>query len=380
MMIVWILLAFALEGHKICSGNVTVDGRVMAGAIFDYGMWMSTWNAGSRDDQKDEVYFYLPKLESYEEALWWDQVFAWTENYFSLSRGTIKSIVLIENILAAFQMDEIIYHLKDHILGLNVGKWDYIFSFIKKFRHDNRFILPDRSEIGNDFPFLEAYTNLLIKTCRKRGCCCTGGMAPNIPTGLEATDRALYLKVLESKKRGAQIGLDGELVAHPTFVGAVREAFESTSPWTKEETRLGEEEMGSLLLRNRMGKVTLDGVAFDVRVVLFYIESWLRGEGGFVLDGSLEDLATSEISRSQLWYWIKHSVTTVEGTTVTLSMVLEIIVQLLESIRTSLGETEFLNRKFLLAQKIFVRLLDPEDFVGFMPDLMYPTLLLQDDV
>lgn len=351
-----------------------MDGEIVAGALFDFGIWMNTWFTSTLPQFRQECYFYIPKIEHYLEARWWSNVMAFLEDHFNLQRGSFKAIVLIENILAAFQMDEIIYEFRDHCLALNTGKWDYIFSFIKKFRHDPSFVLPDRSCLGMDQPFLSSYEKLLIQTCKKRGCFATGGMAPQLRGNSEEENQLIFKKIVSEKSRGAKATLDGELVADPKFVLAVKEAYQIKYPTPERSDEL---QLQTMLLSVPKGAITLEGIVFDTKVCINYIEAWLQGVGGLALDGVVEDLATAEISRSQLWQWIKHGATTRDGTLVTTKLVVHIIDQHLQKLKQQLGP-QFSNRKFSEARKVLVEeLLDTNKFVGFMPDILYPMIRTQ---
>jgi len=354
--------------------HVLVDGEIVAGALFDFALWVHTWFYNTSPEFKDECYFYVPKIENYLEARWWNSAFEFLENYYSLKHGTFKAVVLIENILAAFQMEEIVYEMRDHCLGLNTGKWDYIFSYIKKFRNVPTFLVPERSVLGMDQPFLAAYEKLLVDTCRRRGCFATGGMAPQLSTTDDDTNQKIYIQILKEKKRGVVAGLQGELIADPAFVQACRDAYTPLPPYD-EPTTQDPQKLQVQLLTAPTGPITDTGIFLNVNVSLRYISGWFRGLGTVAL-GAVEDIATAEISRSLLWQWVKHGAKTTDGAVITLQRVLGVISHCQSKIRQELGDLEFENQKFEIAQQILIRdLLDTSKFVGFLPDVLYPQIV-----
>jgi malate synthase len=286
------------------------SGPVSA-SLFDFGLYMHR-NAQRLLDHGTGPYLYLPKLESHLEARLWADVFVFAEDELGLDRGTIKATVLIETILAAFEMDEILFELREHSAGLNAGRWDYIFSIIKKFRGRPEFVLPDRAQVTMTVPFMHAYSELLVKTCHRRGAHAMGGMAAFVPSrrDAEVNERALE-KVREDKEREAGAGFDGTWVAHPDLVPVALDEFDRV---------LGERANQVERLRDQVdvaavdlldvavpgGEITEAGVANDVSIGLRYLESWLRGVGAVALDNLMEDAATAEISRSQIWQWLRH--------------------------------------------------------------------------
>lgn len=299
-------------------------GRAMAasGSLVDFGLYFFH-NAHALIDAGRGPYFYLPKIEASEEARLWDDVFTFSEEYLCLPHGTIRATVLIETLPAAFEMEEILYELRDHCAGLNAGRWDYIFSIIKTYRgRGARFVLPDRSEVTMTVPFMRAYTELLVQTCHKRGAYAIGGMSAFIPNRRdpEVTERALE-KVAADKKREAGDGFDGTWVAHPDLIPAAQAEFDAVlgeRPNQLDRQRDDVEVRPEQLIDLHIGRpITAQGVRDNVSVAIRYIEAWLRGQGAVAIDNLMEDAATAEISRSQVWQWIHQDRTTEDGTAIT---------------------------------------------------------------
>lgn len=313
-----------------------VDAHGQAGAasgsLVDFGLY-AFHNAHRLIENGHGPYFYIAKLESSEEAKLWDDVFTFTEEFLGLAHGTIRATVLIETLPAAFEMDEILYALKDHAAGLNAGRWDYIFSIIKNYRgRGARFVLPDRSEVTMTVPFMRAYTELLVKTCHQRGAHAIGGMSAFIPNRRdpEVTARAEQ-KVRADKQREANDGFDGTWVAHPDLIPIAQAEFDAVlgdRPNQVERRRDDVEVTAAQLLDVRIGREITDaGVRENVSVALRYIEAWLRGIGAVAIDNLMEDAATAEISRSQIWQWIHQDQTTAEGTAITRRWVRELVAE-----------------------------------------------------
>ncbi|WP_296197752.1 malate synthase A [uncultured Microbacterium sp.] len=306
-------------------------GRTLdaSGSLFDFGLYFFH-NAQALIDGGTGPYFYLPKIESAEEAKLWDEVFSFSEDYLGIEHGTIRATVLIETLPAAFEMDEILYELRDHAAGLNAGRWDYIFSIIKNYRgRGARFVLPDRNEVTMTVPFMRAYTELLVATCHRRGAHAIGGMSAFIPNRRdpEATERA-FAKVSDDKKREAGDGFDGTWVAHPDLIPIARAEFDAVlgdAP-NQIDRQLDVTVTPKQLLDVRIGlPVTERGVHHNVSVAIRYLESWLRGTGAVAIDNLMEDAATAEISRSQVWQWIHQDRETEEGTAITREYVESVI-------------------------------------------------------
>nr|WP_240423876.1 malate synthase A [Microbacterium halotolerans] len=332
-----------LEEHHLHFTDV--HGRTMAasGSLVDFGLY-AFHNAHELIRRGRGPYFYLPKIEQAEEARLWDQVFTFTEQYLAMSHGTIRATVLIETLPAAFQMEEILYELRDHCAGLNAGRWDYIFSIIKTYRgRGSRFVLPDRNEVTMTVGFMRAYTELLVKTCHKRGAYAIGGMSAFIPSRHDAVanDNAME-KVASDKKREAGDGFDGTWVAHPDLIPIAQAEFDAVlgdRPHQLDRQRDDVHVRERHLLDLTIGRgITDAGVRGNVDVAIRYIEAWLRGQGAVAINGLMEDAATAEISRSQIWQWIRQDRTTEEGTPITHEFVSGLVDEVLASVERSDGD------------------------------------------
>jgi malate synthase len=299
------------RGWHLPERHVLVDDETLSGGLFDFGLYL--FHNGRRLlDKGSGPYLYLPKLESHLEARLWNEVFDFAEEELDLPPGSIKATVLIETILAAFEMEEILFELRDHAAGLNAGRWDYIFSIIKKFRERPEFVLPDRAQVTMTVPFMRAYTELLVKTCHRRSAHAMGGMAAFVPSRRDPEVNEVALaKVREDKQREAGDGFDGTWVAHPDLVSVALEEFDAVlgvRPNQIERLREEVDVAAADLLDVRVpgGAVTSEGVRMNVSVGLRYLESWLRGAGAVTIYNLMEDAATAEISRSQIWQWLRH--------------------------------------------------------------------------
>ena len=294
------------RGWHLEERHFEVDGDPCSGSLFDFGLYFF------RNHARNGRYFYLPKLESHLEARLWNDVFTWSEERLGVEHGTIKATVLIETILAAFEMDEILYELRDHSAGLNAGRWDYIFSVIKKLGHRPEFVLPDRAAVTMAVPFMRSYCELLVKTCHRRGAHAMGGMAAFIPSRRDAEVNAIALeKVREDKDREASQGFDGTWVAHPDLVPVALESFDRVLGERPNQIERQREDVevgaGELLdVRSTPGEVTEDGLRSNVSVGIQYLAAWLQGSGAVAINNLMEDAATAEISRSQIWQWLHH--------------------------------------------------------------------------
>ncbi len=352
------------RGWHLDEKHFLVDGQPMSASLFDFGLYLFHGGRAALENGT-APFLYLPKLESHREARLWNDVFVWAQDRLDIQRGTIKATVLIENILAAFEMDEILYELRDHAAGLNAGRWDYIFSVIKKFRNDPDFVLPDRKQVTMTVPFMHAYTELMVKTCHRRGAHAIGGMAAFIPNrrDQDVTDRAIAA-VTEDKKREAGAGCDGTWVAHPDLVPVAREQFDAVlgDRPNQVERQRDDVDVGTddLLDLDFPGEVTLDGVRTNVSVGIRYLASWLSGVGAAAIDNLMEDVATAEISRSQIWQWVHHGVTTSDGTPVTESLVRSIAGEVVGELD---GEG---NPEVHSARKVFEEVALSDDFVDFL--------------
>jgi malate synthase len=326
------------RGWHLEEKHLLVDGEPMPASLFDFGLYFFH-NARELLDRGSGPYFYLPKLENHLEARLWNEVFVLAQEELGIPTGTIRATVLIETILAAFEMDEILYELRDHAAGLNAGRWDYLFSIIKNFRDRPEFLLPDRAQLTMTVPFMRAYTELLVKTCHRRGAHAIGGMAAFIPSRRdpEINETALA-RVREDKAREARAGYDGAWVAHPDLVPLVNEVFGAVlagRPHQKERQRDDVEVQGAQLLDVQVpgGRITEAGVRGNISVGLQYLAAWLGGSGAVAINNLMEDAATAEIARSQLWQWINQRVTTEDGAPVTVERCRTAIREELERLR-----------------------------------------------
>ena len=317
------------RGWHLTERHFSVDGEPISASMFDFGLYFFH-NAARLIAKGTGPYFYLPKLESHLEARLWNDVFCFAQDELGIPRGTIRATVLIETILAAFEMDEILYELREHSSGLNCGRWDYIFSFIKKFRNHPDFVLPDRSTVTMDRAFLKAYVDLLIHTCHRRGIHAMGGMAAQIPIKNDpaANERALD-KVRQDKLREVHAGHDGTWVAHPGLVPIAKEVFDAHMKTPNQISRRRDDVTvkASDLLVVPPGNITAEGLRWNIDVGLQYLESWLRGSGCVPIYNLMEDAATAEISRAQVWQWVKHGARFGDGSPITGSLVRSVIVE-----------------------------------------------------
>ena len=356
------------RGWHLNEKNVTVNGEVISASIFDFGLYFFH-NVNALIASGTGPYFYLPKLESHLEARLWNDVFNLAQDELGIPRGTIKATVLIETILAAFEMDEILYELREHSAGLNCGRWDYIFSFIKKFRNHGDCVLPDRSEITMDRHFLKSYVNLLVQTCHKRGAHAMGGMAAQIPikNDAEANEQALG-KVRDDKEREAQAGHDGTWVAHPGLAPIALDAFNAVMPESNQlhNLRKDVDVTADDLLKVPSGKITETGVRANIRVGIQYVEAWLLGNGCVPLYHLMEDAATAEISRAQLWQWIHHEAILDDGSQITVHQFDEWLLEELEVIKSEIGEKRYDAGRFEDASALFTEMIKKDEFDEFL--------------
>lgn len=368
------------RGWHLDEKHILIDGRPACGAVVDFGLYFFH-NARNLLAKGSGPYFYLAKLENHLEARLWNDVFVLAQEELGLPTGTIKATVLIENILAAFEMEEILYELRDHIAGLNAGRWDYIFSVIKKFRNRPGFLLPDRAQITMTVPFMRAYTELLVKTCHHRGAHAIGGMAAFIPSRKDAeVNRVALGKVREDKVRESRDGFDGTWIAHPDLVPVAREVFEEVlgdQPHQKQRLREDVRVSASNLLNFEVkgGQVTEAGLRLNINVGILYIESWLRGVGAAALYNLMEDAATAEISRAQIWQWIHHPSAAIEGgRKIDLPLFRTMVPEELEKIRQMYGRKLFAAGKFELAGRLLDQLVSDPVFPDFLTLIAYDYL------
>jgi len=368
------LLLVRPRGWHLIEKHLLVDGQPISASLFDFGLYFFH-NAQRLLDKGSAPYFYLPKLESHLEARLWNDVFNFAQDELKIPRGTIKATVLIETILAAFEMEEILYELRDHAAGLNAGRWDYIFSTIKKFCNQPDFLLPDRSQITMTVPFMRAYTELLVKTCHTRGAHAIGGMAAFIPSRKDAQVNEMAInKVREDKLRESGDGFDGTWVAHPDLVPTAKEVFDGVlgdKPHQKEKLRLDVQVAASQLINFKIpnGTITENGLRNNISVGIQYIESWLRGNGAVAINNLMEDAATAEISRAQVWQWLHHkSAALDDGRKIDLVLYKKLLEEELSKIKDSDAPT------FKTAAKLFDELVTAETFKEFLTIPAYQCL------
>lgn len=356
------------RGLHLMEKHLHIDGKPAFGAIVDFALYFFH-NAKQLLENGSGPYFYIPKLESHQEARVWNDMFVAAQKAFNLPVGTIKATVLIETITAAFEMDEILYEMKDHIVAQNAGRWDYIFSYIKKHAHDADFICPDRGQVTMTQPFLRAYSLLLIKTCHKRGAFGMGGMAAYIPvkSDEEANEKAIA-NVTADKTREATDGHDGTWVAHPGLIPVAMKAFDKVlgDKPNQVDKQLDIEVNASDLLEVPKGDITEAGFRNNVSVSLQYMESWLRGVGCVPIFNLMEDAATAEIARTQLWQWLHHGASLSDGTQVTEAYFEQVIGEELEKIKQAIGDVNFSKGKFQDARKLLEEIVLNNDFEEFL--------------
>jgi len=356
------------RGWHLTEKHFLVDGAPISGGLFDFGLYFFH-NAAELLKRGSGPYFYLPKLESHLEARLWNDVFVFAQEYCGVPQGSIRATVLIETILASFEMHEILWELRDHSAGLNCGRWDYIFSFIKKMRNRADFMLPDRAQVTMTVHFLASYVDLLIQTCHKRGIHAMGGMAAQIPikNDPEANERALE-KVRQDKIREVKAGHDGTWVAHPGLVGVAKQVFDEFMPQPNQIDRKREEVRvtASDLLAVPTGTITEAGLRLNVDVGIQYLEAWLRGNGAVPIYNLMEDAATAEISRAQVWQWARHGAKLEDGRPVTPQLVQETISQELGKMRDRIGAERFEKGKFQVAADLFGKMMLSGEFNEFL--------------
>jgi malate synthase len=356
------------RGWHLPEKHVLVNGEPVSGSLFDFALYLAN-NHEALARAGTGPYFYLPKMESHLEARLWNDVFLAAQDALGIARGTIKATVLIETILAAFEMDEILYELREHSSGLNCGRWDYIFSFIKKFRNRPDFLLPDRASVTMDRHFLKSYVNLLIKTCHRRGAHAMGGMAAQIPIRHDpkANDAAMA-RVRADKLREANAGHDGTWIAHPGLASIAQDAFDAVMKGPNQLSVLREEVVVTPqdLLRVPEGAITEAGLRNCIRVGVQYIESWLRGSGCVPLYNLMEDAATAEICRAQLWQWLHHEARTNDGVPITPQRFDALLTEEIDRIHDEVGPGRLLNGLFPTACRLFEQMTKQDEFDEFL--------------
>ena len=356
------------RGWHLEEKHILFDDEPMSGSLVDFGLYLFH-NANQLMENGTGPYFYLPKLESHLEARLWNDVFVFAQEYLGIPKGTIKATVLIETILASFELNEIIYELKDHMAGLNCGRWDYIFSYIKKFRNLEGFVLPERAQVTMTVPFMRSYAQLVIKTCHQRGAMAIGGMAAQIPikNNTDANEIAIN-KVKEDKLREVKDGHDGTWVAHPGLVPVALEIFDTYMP---EKNQLSKKRndvhvTAADLVEVPDGTITENGLRMNINVGVLYIESWLRGVGCAALYNLMEDAATAEISRTQIWQWIKNKSKLMDGRTITYELFKGLLKEELDKIKDYVGHENYEKGRFPEAISLFDKLVKSEEFIDFL--------------
>ena len=368
------------RGWHLVDRHLTIDGAPVAGALLDFGLFLFH-NARRVLDRGAGPYLYLPKTESHLEARLWNDVLTHAEESIGLDRGTIRATVLIETVPAAFEMEEILYELREHSAGLNAGRWDYIFSMIKCFRERPEFVLPDRASVTMTVPFMRAYTELLVRTCHRRGAHAMGGMAAFVPSRRrpEINEQAIA-GVRADKEREAGAGFDGTWVAHPDLVETAMAEFdrvlgERPNQVDRQRDDVNVEARDLLDAASAGGEITEAGLRNDVNVGIQYISSWLRGNGAAAINNLMEDAATAEIARSQVWQWVRHGAQLEEGQTVTADLVRQIEDEELERIREQVGDEFFYSQgRPDVSRELFDEVALSERFIEFLTLRAYERL------
>ncbi|MFD9625029.1 malate synthase A [Peribacillus muralis] len=365
------------RGWHLEEKHVLLDGQPISASIFDFGLYFYH-NAKALIEKRSGPYFYLPKMESHLEARLWNDIFVYAQNDLRIPQGTIKATVLIETILAAFEMDEILYELKEHSAGLNCGRWDYIFSFLKKFRNSDDVIFPDRLQVTMTVPNMRAYSLLAIKTCHTRNAPAIGGMAAQIPVKNDPVknDEA-FAKVRADKEREARDGHDGTWVAHPGMVSAAKEVFDLLVPKPNQIYRKREDVhvTAKELLQVPEGTITEAGLRTNINVGIQYIASWLSGRGAAPINNLMEDAATAEISRAQVWQWIRHPKGILDdGRKIDKALFHQIKAEEVAAIKLEVGEEAFKTGKFAESTKLFEELIERDEFADFLTNPAYEQL------
>jgi malate synthase len=368
------------RGWHFDEAHLTLDGTPLVGALVDFGLYFFH-NAAELLERGSGPYFYLPKMESHLEARLWNDVFTFAEERLGIAPGTVRATVLIETIPAAFEMEEILYELRDHAAGLNAGRWDYLFSIIKYFRDSGpQFTLPDRNAVTMNAPMMKAYSDLLVATCHKRGAFAIGGMAAFIPSKDEAANEAAFAKVRADKEREAKAGFDGSWVAHPGMVELCKEVFTSV---------LGDRPNQLDVLRDDVdveaedlldagatpGERTIDGLRGNVDVGIRYLQAWLSGNGAAAIHNLMEDAATAEISRSQIWQWLNSSATLSSGETVSRELVDQVVEEAYAALLAEAGDDQAARESLETARKLFVECAIDPDFPDFLTLPAYEEVL-----
>ncbi|WP_199553922.1 malate synthase A [Sandaracinobacteroides hominis] len=360
------------RGWHLPEAHMEVDGEEVAGAIFDFGLYFFH-NARALLAKGSGPYFYLPKMEHYLEARLWNNIFVTAQSILGLPLGTIKSTVLIETLPGAFMADEILFELRDHIVALNCGRWDYIFSYIKSLSHDPSKILPDRAAVNMTVPFMSKYAAHVVRTCHKRRAHAMGGMSAFIPVkDDEARNQAAFAAVKADKEREATLGHDGTWVAHPGLVGVAMEVFDRLMPAANQLSKIPEGSVTATELTTPSeGPKTATGLAMNVNVAIGYIAAWLRGQGAVPLHNMMEDAATAEISRAQLWQWRHHGINLDDGTKVTAALINGEIQKQLGVWKEAVGDNFYVAGKYTEAATILSDLVTARELPDFLTTPVY---------
>lgn len=364
------VLIARVRGLHLDEKHVLHNGAPIPGCLMDFALYFLT-NQERLNSNGSGPYFYVPKLEHYEEARWWNEVFVHAQNHTGLPVGTIKATMLIETLPAVFEMDEILFELKDHAAALNCGRWDYIFSYIKTLKNHADRMLPDRHAVGMDKPFLDAYSRLLVKTCHRRGALAMGGMSAFLPAKTPDQDAANKEKVRADKQREADNGHDGSWVAHPALAEVVNKVYSTAfMPGETNQLCISRDNdapvTASDLLEAPEGSFSEDGLRNNIRVAVQYIEAWLGGLGAVAIYGLMEDAATAEISRASIWQWIKNGAVLSNGQTMTADYFRKVMAEELEVVKAEVGEERWLNGHFDEAVKLLEPLCVAPDFDTFL--------------
>ncbi len=367
------------RGWHLDERHITVDGEPVSGSLVDFGLYFFH-NAKELMARNSGPYFYLPKLESYREARLWNDVFEYAQDHLQIPRGTIKATVLLETIHAAFEMDEILYELREHSAGLNAGRWDYIFSAIKTFRNRQMPVFPGRSQVTMNVPFMRAYTERMVQTCHRRNAHAIGGMAAFIPSGDARVNETAFKEVERDKQRESSDGFDGTWVAHPALVEVARKPFDAVlegEPHQKhrkrEDVDISARELVDFTIAD--GRITEDGMRTNINVGIQYIESWLSGVGAAAIFNLMEDAATAEISRSQVWQWLHRDDAKLDdGRPIDHELYTELVEEEMRAIRALVGQDRFEKGRYGDARRIFDRVATDDDFAEFFTLVAYDEL------
>lgn len=366
------------RGWHLEEQHLQVNGESMSASLVDFGLYLFH-NAKELLARETGPYFYLPKVENYLEARLWNDVFVFSQNELGLAQGTIKATVLIETITAAFEMDEILYELREHAAGLNCGRWDYIFSYIKKFHQNPDRILPDRSAVTMEVPCMRSYSQLAIQTCHKRNAMAIGGMAAHIPVKNDPdANKIAFDKVTKDKEREATDGHDGTWVAHPGMVELVKEIFNEIMPEPNQINRKREDVKVTAedLLELPIGEITEEGLRTNINVGIQYTAAWLSGRGAVPINNLMEDAATAEISRAQVWQWVRYPKGILsDGRKVTIELVEQLLKEELQKIESQIGKEAFISGNVQRAAEIFEELTKQDSFAEFLTIPAYEELI-----